>query len=88
MDGSIPLPDRQKFINEGKRLRGVLVNLLSMWFDKSAQAYQDASEQLKVVSERLKNKNETLRNVAESVSMLVELVKALDKVLEVAIAVL
>jgi hypothetical protein len=88
MDGSIPLSDRQKFINEGKRLRGVLVNLLSMWFDTSAQAYAEASLKLKDVSDRLEDRIETLKDVVGSVSMLAELVKVLDKLLEIAASVL
>jgi hypothetical protein len=74
------------FLADGKRLRGLLLNLLSAQFDDGTQAVVDANQQLTDVNARLSNSVAALDNLAASLAAVASIVGSLDQLLGVAAA--
>jgi hypothetical protein len=84
MDGRVPQPQQNMFLAEGKRLRGLLMNLLSAQFDAGAQAVLNANKELTIVNKGLSDSAASLANCAQTLNGIASLVKNLDSLLNVA----
>ncbi|HMI50846.1 MAG TPA: hypothetical protein VK525_04990 [Candidatus Saccharimonadales bacterium] len=84
MDGRFSPTQRSAFLVDGKRLRGLLLNLLSARFAEGTQAVLDANKQLTRINEELANSAETLAHTAEVLGGVATLVANLDKLLSLA----
>jgi len=74
------------FLADGKRLRGLLLNLLSAQFDDGTQAVVDANNQLETLNQRLSNSAHALANTAKRIQEVADLVGNLDKLLNIAVS--
>ena len=83
-DGRVPLNQQNTFLAEGKRLRGLLMNLLSAQFDDGTQVVLDANKQLTAVNIGLLSSVAVLANAAKTLSDIASLVSNLDALLNVA----
>jgi len=70
----------------GKRLRGILVNLLSARFESSSQEFQEASANLTRINKQLIKVFEGLEKVAKLVEDIGGLISQLDGLLKLAVA--
>ena len=86
MDARVAPDTQAALLADGKRLRGLLLNLLSAQFDDGTQAVVDANQQLTEVNTRLSNSVTVLENMAESLAAVASIVGSLDKLLGVATA--
>ncbi len=83
-DGRVSPDQQNTFLAEGKRLRGLLMNLLSAQFDDGTQAVLDANKQLTDVNGELSNSAAAIANTARTLSDIASLVSNLDGLLNVA----
>lgn len=83
-DGRFSSGQQTAFLADGKRLRGLLLNLLSARFDDGTQPVLDANKQLAVVNTQLSNAATALANAAQTLNSVAGLVGNLDKLLNVA----
>ena len=74
------------FLADGKRLRGLLLNLLSAQFDDGTQAVLEANQEIANVNTRLSNSVAALANLAGSLAAVAAIVASLDKLLDLAAA--
>lgn len=84
LDGRFDQNQQSAFLAEGKRLRGLLMNLLSAQFNDGTQAVLDANKQLDTVNTALANSATVLANTANTLNNIANLVGNLDKLLNVA----
>jgi len=84
MDGRLSQPQRTAFLADGKRLRGLLINLLSAQFDEGNQAVLDANGELSNVNSKLAASAAKLANLEQTLGDVATLVRNLDKLLNVA----
>jgi geranylgeranyl pyrophosphate synthase len=85
-DARVSPASQKQFLAEGKRLRGLLLNLLSAQFDNGTEALKDANGQLAKVDADLADSVAVLQNVAQTVANISSVVGALDKLLGIAAA--
>lgn len=85
-DASFTLPQQKTFLADGKRLRGLLLNLLSAQFDDGTQAVLDANNQLDGVNTDLADATAALANIAKTLNDVAGLVGNLDKLLNIAVS--
>lgn len=83
-DGRFTQADQAAFLADGKRLRGLLLNLLSAQFDDGTEAVVDANRQLTAINTQLSNSAASLANTAQTLNSVASLVGNLDKLLNVA----
>jgi hypothetical protein len=83
-DGRFSPAQQAAFLADGKRLRGLLLNLLSAQFDDGTQAVLDANSKLSDVNTELENDAEVLDKAATTLTNIANLVSSLDKLLGVA----
>ena len=83
-DGRFTLQDRSTFLAEGKRLRGLLVNLISAQFSDGTQQVVDANSDLSTVNNDLADDATTLANTAARLNDIATLVSNLDALLNIA----
>lgn len=83
-DARVASEAQAAFLADGKRLRGLLLNLLSAQFDDGTQAVLDANEEITNVNTRLSNSVAALANIAASLAAVASIVGSLDKLLGVA----
>ena len=83
-DGRFTPAQQQGFLTEGKRLRGLLMNLLSAQFSDGTQAVLDANTQLDQVNTRLTDSITVLAHVSQVMADVANLVGNLDKLLGIA----
>ncbi len=83
-DGRVAPAQQTAFLADGKRLRGLLLNLLSAQFDDGTQAVLAANKELATVNANLSNSAAALSNVAQTLSDVATLVGNLDKLLSLA----
>lgn len=83
-DGRIPSSEQAAFLADGKRLRGLLLNLLSAQFDDGTQVVLDTNKQLAAVNRQLGDAAASLAQSAQTLNTLANLVGNLDKLLNVA----
>lgn len=85
-DGRVPADQQTAFLADGKRLRGLLMNLLSAQFDDGTQPVLDANQKLTQVNTELQNAQAVLANIAQTLNNIATVVGALDKLLNSAAA--
>lgn len=83
-DGRIRSAEQAAFLADGKRLRGLLLNLLSAQFDDGTQVVLDANNQLAAVNRQLGDAAASLAQSAQTLNTLANLIGNLDKLLNVA----
>jgi len=83
-DGRLSATQQGAMLADGKRLRGLLLNLLSAQFDDGTQAVLAANSQLTTVNTELANSAAALANAAKTLNDVASLVGNLDKLLNVA----
>lgn len=86
MDGRSSPDQQTAFLADGKRLRGLLMNLLSAQFDDGTQAVLDANTKLTAVNTALSNSATALANTAQTLNDVASLVGNLDKLLNLAVS--
>lgn len=84
-DGGVPPEVRPQFLALGKRLRGTLVNLLSVQFDENAPRFIAAGQALKRVNAELKRTAERLDRFANTIESIGKLIGVLDDLLQIAV---
>src|SRR5262249_37320802 len=84
-DGRFAEPQRALFLAEGKRLRGLLLNLLSAQFATGTPEVLNANAELKAVNTDLKTSLVNLSNTATTVGSVAHLVGTLDGFLNAAV---
>jgi len=84
MDGRFSDDQQRMFLAEGKRLRGLLLNLLSAQFDEGTPTVIAANNQLQAVNTSLSNAAAVLANAADTLNEVATLVGNLDKLLNLA----
>jgi len=80
-DGRLSPSQQAAMLADGKRLRGLLMNLLSAQFNDGTQAVLDANNQLTKVNTALANSATALANAAQTLDDITSLVGNLDKLL-------
>ena len=83
-DGRLSADQQATLLADGKRLRGLLLNLLSAQFDDGTQAVLAANKQLTTITTELANSATALANTAKTLNDVASLVGNLDKLLNVA----
>jgi hypothetical protein len=83
-DGRFTDAEQASFLLDGKRLRGVLMNLLSAQFDDGTQAVLAANETLSAIDDSLSDSAALLANKADVLNQIATLVGTLDSLLSVA----
>jgi len=82
-DGRLSPSQQATMLADGKRLRGLLMNLLSAQFNDGTQAVLDANNQLTKVNATLANSATALANTVQTLNEITSLVGNLDKLLNV-----
>jgi hypothetical protein len=84
---TVGIPDKIKteYLALGKRLRGSLVNLLSVKFDAATQQFKDATDALTIVNKRLKEVEGSIEKIADTVEHIEKLIGVLDGLLKLAV---
>ena len=77
--------DQNRFMLEGKRLRGQLLTLLSAQFDAGSAPLQAANAALSAVNDKLEDDAAVLDNVTDVLTQISTLVTSLDNLLTAAI---
>jgi hypothetical protein len=85
-NGGVPDEFQPIFFAMGKRLRGTLVNLLSVQFDSQAPKFISASAELKEVNKALKKTSDNLTKFADTVEQIGKLLGVLDDLLSIAVS--
>lgn len=85
-DGRFTLDQQKAFLADGKRLRGLLLNLLSAQFDDGTPAVVAANTQLDNVNTDLSDAAAALANIAKTVGDVADLVGNLDALLNIAVS--
>ena len=80
-DGRFSTSERAAFLTEGKRLRGLLLNLLSAQFNNGTQQVLDANAELKAVNTELKAAAANIAKTASTLNNVAHLVGTLDGLL-------
>lgn len=83
-DGRFSDAQQASFLADGKRLRGLLMNLLSAQFNDGTQAVLDANARLTQVNAQLANDAAVLNDATGTLTNISNLVGILDKLLNVA----
>jgi len=83
-DDSFTDAQQTAFIADGKRLRGLLMNLLSAQFAAGDATVVAANKQLTAVNTTLADDEAVLENFAATVKAITSLIGSLDKLLNVA----
>jgi hypothetical protein len=83
-DGGFTADQQSQFLTQGKRLRGLLVNLISAQFNDGTAAVLAANAQLKTVNQNLSDAATTLANAAARLNDIAALVANLDALLSLA----
>jgi geranylgeranyl pyrophosphate synthase len=76
--------ERTSFLAEGKRLRGLLLTLLTAKFDENTKPVATANTQMKVVNQAIASRKKVLDDVAGAIQALADLVGILDELVELA----
>ena len=84
-DGRFTPEERALFLADGKRLRGLLLNLLSAQFDDGTQQVVNANVEVKAVNADLKASAISLAQTAATLNNVARLVGTLDGLLNVAV---
>src|SRR5438105_1036312 len=80
-DGRLSDDQQGAILADGKRLRGLLLNLLSAQFDDGTPAVLAANKQLTALNNELSDSATALANTAQTLNNIASLVGNLDKLL-------
>lgn len=69
----------------GKKLRGILLNILTAKFDASTQLFIDSTNELKETNKALKEALDDLKKTADAIKKATGVLKLLDKLLGIAV---
>ncbi|MGH8109171.1 MAG: hypothetical protein ACREO1_10715 [Arenimonas sp.] len=69
----------------GKKLRGVLINVLTSKFDASTQLFIDSTDELRNTNKALKEALDDLQKTADAIKKATGVLKLLDKLLQIAV---
>ena len=83
-DGRFSPTQQSAFLADGKRLRGLLLNLLSAQFEDGTKAVLDANNKLTAVNAEISNSAAVLANAAHMLNDVATLVGNLDKLSNIA----
>jgi geranylgeranyl pyrophosphate synthase len=83
-DGRVSPADQATFLADGKRLRGLLLNLLSAQFNDGTQGVLDANKQLTAVNTELSDSATVFADTAQTLNSVASLVGNVDKLLNIA----
>lgn len=84
MSGEVAPEHRREYLAMGKRLRGALLNLLSVQFNDAAPEFLSANKSLQETSDAVAKAQQGLEDAAKAVTRLGDLAGKLDEVLKVA----
>jgi len=84
-DSSVPEDLRPKFLAMGKRLRGLLLNLITADFEAETPEFKEANQKLRRVNAFLRQQAQSLDDLANAIEQLGRLVGILDGLLGMAI---
>jgi hypothetical protein len=85
-DGRFASSERAAFLADGKRLRGLLLNLLSAQFDNATQQVFSANAELKAVNTELRTSAVSLAKTTTTLNNVAQLVGTLDGLLTLAVS--
>jgi geranylgeranyl pyrophosphate synthase len=83
-DARLAREAQASFLADGKRLRALLLNLLSAQFDDGTQAVLEVNQEITNVNRRLSNPIVTLANIAATRAAVSSIIALLDKLVAVA----
>ena len=83
-DGRLSAEKRSAFLVAGKRLRGLLVNLISAQFDDTTQEVLDANQQMQAASDKVKQLSVSLKKLDDTLNTVNTVVQTLDGLLSLA----
>lgn len=78
--------EAEKLILLGKRLRGVLMNILTARFQANDQGFAKATQSLNETTQVMKDALADIEEVSEAIKRTTETLKVVDKLLGIAIA--
>jgi Dynactin subunit p22 len=84
MSGALPAETRAQYLAHGKRLRELLLQLLSARFDAESAEFKQATDAMHNTNHALTEAAEDLEKITQAVGRLTELAGFLDKALGVA----
>lgn len=84
MDGRLTREEQKEYLTQAKRLRALLLNLITARFVDGAQELLEANGKIVLASQQLNIATKNLEKTAESLEQLAELVGILDGLLAVA----
>ena len=84
MSGALPAETRAQYLAHGKRLRELLLQLLSARFDANSAEFKQATDAMHNTNHALAEAAEDLNRITQAVARLTELAGYLDKALGVA----
>ena len=84
MSGAVPAETRAQYHAHGKRLRELLMQLLSARFDANSVEFKQATDAMHNTNHALAEAAEDLNKITQAVARLTELAGYLDKALGVA----
>jgi len=84
-DDRVPEDWRPQFLAMGKRLRGLLLNLITADFEADTPKFKEASQRLREVNTLLRQEAQVLNDIANAIEQIGKLVGILDELLGVAI---
>jgi hypothetical protein len=84
MSGALPAGIRAQYLAHGKRLRELLLQLLSARFDADSAEFKQATDAMHNTNHALAEAAEDLNKITQAVARLTELAGYLDKALGVA----
>ncbi|MCY1082629.1 hypothetical protein [Archangium lansingense] len=84
MSGALPAETRAQYLAHGKRLRELLVQLLSARFDANSAEFKQATDAMHDINHALTEAAEDLNKVTQAVARVAALAGYLDKALGVA----
>lgn len=86
MDDRFSDKQRARFLAEGKRLRGHLLNLLTAEFEEDAPELLEANEKLAAVNKQIAKATTALADTADAIRNVANLVGILDRLVGIAAA--
>ena len=84
MDNRFTSEERREFLENGKKLRESLVDLLSADFNDKTVELIEANKKIKEINIKLKEKDQVLKNVASVTADIAKLLSVLDDLLNLA----
>ena len=84
MDDRFSSKERKNFLDQGKKLRALLTDLLGTKFTKDTAKVTETNKKIEELNRDLKEKDQVLKNIAVVAGNITELISALDDLLQIA----